>query len=73
MVAPPPYIVNNHSKSMTYDQYLVSLAHEDNKEALADEYAYRLDDMGNVFIAGETEELDPVSYTHLTLPTIYSV
>ena len=58
MVAPPPYIVNNHSKSMTYDQYLVSLAHEDNKEALADEYAYRLDDMGNVFIAGETEELD---------------
>ena len=58
MVAPPPYIVNNHSKSMTHDQYLVSLAHEDNKEALADEYAYRLDDMGNVFIAGETEELD---------------
>ena len=58
MVAPPPYIVNGHSKSMNYDQYLVSLAHEDNKEALADEYAYRLDDMGNVFIAGETEELD---------------
>lgn len=58
MVAPPPYIVDNYSKSMTPDQYLVSLAHEDNKEALADEYAYRLDDMGNVFIAGETEELD---------------
>ena len=58
MVAPPPYIVNGHSKSMSHDQYLVSLAHEDNKEALADEYAYRLDDMGNVFIAGETEELD---------------
>lgn len=58
MVAPPPYIVNGHSKSMSYDQYLVSLAHEDNKEALADEYAYRLDDLGNVFIAGETEELD---------------
>lgn len=58
MVAPPPYIVNGHSKSMSYDQYLVSLAHEDNKEALADEYAYRLDDIGNVFIAGETEELD---------------
>ena len=58
MVAPPPYIVNGHSKSMNYDQYLVSLAHEDNKEALADEYAYRLDDLGNVFIAGETEELD---------------
>ena len=58
MVAPPPYIVNGHSKSMSYDQYLVSLAHETNKEALADEYAYRLDDMGNVFIAGETEDLD---------------
>lgn len=58
MVAPPPYIVDNYSKSMNYDQYLVSLAHEDNKEALADEYAYRLDDIGNVFIAGETEELD---------------
>ena len=58
MVAPPPYIVNGHSASMSYDQYLVSLAHETNKEALADEYAYRLDDMGNVFIAGETEELD---------------
>lgn len=58
MVAPPPYIVNGHNKSMSYDQYLVSLAHEDNKEALADEYAHRLDDMGNVFIAGETEELD---------------
>ena len=58
MVAPPPYFVDNYSKSMTPDQYLVSLAHEDNKEALADEYAYRLDDMGNVFIAGETEELD---------------
>lgn len=58
MVAPPPYIVNGHSKSMSYDQYLVSLAHETNKEALADEYAHRLDDIGNVFIAGETEELD---------------
>lgn len=58
MVAPPPYIVEGHSRSMTHDQYLVSLAHEDNKEALADEYAYRLDDLGNVFIAGETEELD---------------
>lgn len=58
MVAPPPYIVNGHSKLMSHDQYLVSLAHEDNKEALADEYAYRLDDLGNVFIAGETEELD---------------
>lgn len=58
MVAPPPYIVNGHSKSMSHDQYLVSLAHEANKEALADEYAYRLDDLGNVFIAGETEELD---------------
>ena len=58
MVAPSPYIVNGHSKSMTPDQYLVSLAHGGNKEALADEYAYRLDDMGNVFIAGETEELD---------------
>lgn len=69
MVAPPPYIVNGHSKSMGYDQYLVSLAHETNKEALADEYAYRLDGLGNVFIAGETEELDfyDISYAYLDI------
>ena len=32
-----------------------------------------LPDVGNVGVQGITAKFEPVSYTHLTLPTIYSV